>query len=84
MLATAYGSRDAHNTRAVCLLAIATVAIDCGCGLLKMLLAPLPTTLGTLPGILDGDVRRHLPAVAQGRTKLGHLVAGGVLGSDAV
>jgi hypothetical protein len=38
-------------------LAIATVIIDSSCGILKMLLVPLPTTLGALLGVLHGDVR---------------------------
>jgi hypothetical protein len=38
-------------------LAITTVIIDSGFGILKMLLVPLPTTLGALLGVLDGDIR---------------------------
>jgi hypothetical protein len=38
-------------------LSIATMIIDNGCGILKMLLVPLPTTLGALLSVLDGDVR---------------------------
>jgi hypothetical protein len=55
-LAVACGSRDMHHTGAACLLVVATVIVGSGCGLLKMQLAPLPTTLGTLPGVLEGDV----------------------------
>jgi hypothetical protein len=55
-LAAASGSCDVHHTGDVRLLVVATITNDHGCGLLKTLLAPLPTALGTLPGILDGDV----------------------------
>jgi hypothetical protein len=47
-----------------------------------MLLAPIPITLGALPGVLGGDVRHRLPAIGQGPVKLGCLIAGGVLGGD--
>jgi hypothetical protein len=46
------------------LLAIANVVTDRGCGLLKTLLAPLPTALGALPGVLDSDVRQSFPTIA--------------------
>jgi hypothetical protein len=45
---------------------------------------PLLATLGTLPGVLDDNVGRCLPAAAWGRVKLGHLVADGALVSDAM
>jgi hypothetical protein len=83
MLAAAYGSHDTHHSRAAHLPTVATVAIGRGRSLLKTLLAPLPPSLGDLPGFLDGNVRRRLPAVARGQVKLGHLIAGGVLGSNA-
>jgi hypothetical protein len=56
-LAAAYGSHNAHHTGATHWLAIATIAIGYGCGLLKTLLAPLPAALGSLPTVLDGDIR---------------------------
>jgi hypothetical protein len=62
---------------------ITIVTIGRGCGLLNMLLAPLPATLGALPNILDGNVRRCIPAVALGWVKLGRLVTSSVLGGDA-
>jgi hypothetical protein len=76
------GSRDVHHTRAARLLVVATIVVDRGCGLLKMMLAPFPTALGTFPSVLDGDVRWCLPAVAWGPAKLGRLAAGGILGGD--
>jgi hypothetical protein len=84
MLAPAHSSYDAHHSGAVCSLAIATVVIGHDCGPLKSLLAPLPTALGALPGVLGGNVDRCLPAVGRGRAKLACLVAGGVLGGDTV
>jgi hypothetical protein len=76
-------SHNGHHAGAAYLLVVATVAIDHGCGLLVMLLAPFPATLGALPDVLDGDVGRCLPAIAWGHVKLGRLAAGGVLGSNA-
>jgi hypothetical protein len=67
VLSAACDSRDAHHIRVTRLLAIGTIAIDRGCGLLKMLLASFTTTLGTLHGVLDGDGERCLPAVAWAR-----------------
>jgi hypothetical protein len=61
------------------MLAVATVIVGRGCGLLKTLLAPLPATL---LGVLDGDFKRCLPAVARCWAKLVCLVASGVLGGD--
>jgi hypothetical protein len=84
VLAAACDSRDAHHIRATRLLAIGTIAIDRGCGLLKMLLASFTTTLGTLHGVLDGDVERCLPAIAWGQAKLGCHATSGVLGDDTV
>jgi hypothetical protein len=78
-LAAACGSHDVHHAGAACLPAVATVAVGCGCSLLKTLLAPLPTALGTLLDVLDGDIGRCLPTNAPARAKLGRLVAGGVL-----
>jgi hypothetical protein len=48
------------------LLAIATTVVSRFCGLLKMLLVPLHLTVGTLLGILIGDIRRCLYTIAQG------------------
>jgi hypothetical protein len=50
------GSHDMRHNGADRLLAIATIAIGHGFNPLKTLLAPLPTALGALPGVLDGDV----------------------------
>jgi hypothetical protein len=83
VLAAACGSHDAHHAGAACLLVVATVIIGRGCGLLKVLLAPLPTALGSLPGIMESDVGRCLPTVALGHVELGRLAAGGVLGDHA-
>jgi hypothetical protein len=66
MLAATCGSHGMHHTGAARLLVVATVVIGRSCDLLKTLLAPLPTTLGTLLDVLDGDVRRRLPDVALG------------------
>jgi hypothetical protein len=55
-LAAACGSHDVHHARATRLLVVATIVIGRGCALLMMLLAPLPTALGTLPSALEGDV----------------------------
>jgi hypothetical protein len=82
-LAASCGSRDVHHARTTHLLIVASIIVDHSCGLLKMLRVPLPATLGALPDVTGGDVRRCLPAVARGWAKLGHLVAGGVLGGDA-
>jgi hypothetical protein len=38
------------------LLAVTTVVVGRGCGLLKLLLAPLPPTMCALPSILGGVV----------------------------
>jgi hypothetical protein len=54
-LAAAHNSHDAHHAGAIRSLAIATVVVDRGCSLLKLLLVPLPATLGALPSILGGD-----------------------------
>jgi hypothetical protein len=53
------GSRDAPHTEAA-------IIVGRGCSPLRMLLAPLLATLGTLVGILDGDVRRRLLVAAWG------------------
>jgi hypothetical protein len=45
-----------HHAGAACLHAVDTVTVGCGCSLLKTLLAPLPTALGTLLDVLDGDI----------------------------
>jgi hypothetical protein len=82
VLAASRGSHSAHHTGAAHFLAIATIVVDRDCSLLKTLLAPLPTALGTLPDILEVNVKRRLPAVAWGRAELGRLIAGGILGDD--
>jgi hypothetical protein len=82
-LAAASGCRDAHHPGAAYLLANATVAIGCNCGLLVVLLAPPLAALGALHGVLDGDVMRHFPTAAQGWEKLERFIADGVLGGDA-
>jgi hypothetical protein len=66
MLVIACGSHDTHHARATRLLAIATTVVSRFCGLLKMLLVPLHLTVGTLLGILIGDIRRCLYTIAQG------------------
>jgi hypothetical protein len=82
-LATACCGHGAHHTKAARLLVVATVIAGYGCGLLIVLLAPLLSTLGTLLGILDDDVRRCFLTAAWDRVKLGHLFADGVPGGDA-
>jgi hypothetical protein len=84
MLATAYDCHGVHNNGATCLLVDVIVVIGRGCSLLAVLLAPLLATLGALLGILDDDVGRRFPVAAWGWVKLGHLIADGVLGGDAV
>jgi hypothetical protein len=49
----------------------------------KTLLVPLPSTIGTLPSVLDGDIRQRFPAIASSWVKLGPLIVGSVLGGDA-
>jgi hypothetical protein len=84
MLATAHNSHDVHHTRVICSLVVATITIGRGHDLPRLLLAPLLAALGALPGVLDGSISRHFPVVAQGRLKLGCLIAGDVLGGDTV
>jgi hypothetical protein len=71
------------QVRAVCLLVYATVIVYHSYGLLAALLVPLLIALGTLLGILGGDVGQCSPADTQGWTKLARLVADGVLGGNA-
>jgi hypothetical protein len=66
------------------LLVVATVVAGRGCGHLAALLVPLFVALDAVPNILDDDSRRHFPAAAWGRVKLGHLVADGILCVDVV
>jgi hypothetical protein len=90
MLAAVCGSHNAPCTRAAYLPVPAIVVVSRGRGPLRMLLAPLLATLGTIFGTLDGNVRQCLLAAAWGRlsaslggTKRGRLVAGGVqVGND--
>jgi hypothetical protein len=82
MLAATHGSHDVHHTGAICSLAATTIVISRGRGLLKSLLPPLPTTLGTLPSVLGGDISQCLPVVARGWSKLGCFIAGSILGGD--
>jgi hypothetical protein len=84
MLATACNSYGARHVGASYLLAIADVIVGHGGGLLKMLNGPLPTNLGTLLGVLGGDVGRCFFTIMWGWVKLGRLVAGSVLGGNAV
>jgi hypothetical protein len=44
---------------------------------------PFFCCLGTLPGVLDGNVERRLSTIAWCWAKLGCLITGGVLGGDA-
>jgi hypothetical protein len=55
MLAAACSSHDVCNAEAVHSLVVAIVVIDHSCSLPKSLLAPLPASLGALPGVLSGD-----------------------------
>jgi hypothetical protein len=48
-----------------------------------LLVAPLVPLLAAIHRVQDGNIGRCSPAAAQGRVKLGCLVADGVLGSDA-
>jgi hypothetical protein len=89
-LVTVHGGRDAPHTGAARLFVIDVVMVGRGRGPLRVLLVPLFTALDALLSSMDDDVRRRLLATALGhlhallsRTKLGHLVAGGVLGGDA-
>jgi hypothetical protein len=65
-LAAACGSHDAPHIEAACFLIIAAIIVGRGCSPLRMLLAPLLATLGTLTGIVDGDVGRRLLVAAWG------------------
>jgi hypothetical protein len=58
MLAAACSSRDMCHVGAIRSLVVATIVVSRGCSLLKSLLAPLPTALGALLGILGGDSSR--------------------------
>jgi hypothetical protein len=55
MLAAAGSNHGTRHVGAICSLAIATITVGRGCSLLKSLLASLPASLGTLPGVLGGD-----------------------------
>jgi hypothetical protein len=86
-LANACGSHDAPHAGAACYLIVAAFVVGRDYYPLRTLLAPLLAALG----ILDDDVRWHLLAAAWGRlptawgrAKFGHLIAGGILGGDAV
>jgi hypothetical protein len=59
MPAAARSSHDARNAEAVHSLVVATVVIGRSCSLPKSLLAPLPASLGALPGVLSGDSGRR-------------------------
>jgi hypothetical protein len=58
-LAAAYSHHNACHAGAIRSLVVATIIVDCGCSLLKSLLAPVPTALGALPSILGGDFGRR-------------------------
>jgi hypothetical protein len=81
-LAAAHGLCGALRARATCSLIDATVIIDCG--LLVVLFVPLLAGPGTLLGTLDSDARRRFPAATLGRSKMGHLGTGGMMGGDAM
>jgi hypothetical protein len=55
-LVAACGSRGVHHAGAAHLLVVAGVVASHGSGLLKMLLVPLPTTHGALPGALGSNI----------------------------
>jgi hypothetical protein len=82
MLAAVNGSHDAYHAGAACLLSAATIIVGHSCDLLKTLVVPLPAALGTQPGVLDGNVKQCLSAIARGWAKLVHLIVGGILGGD--
>jgi hypothetical protein len=65
-LAAACGSHDAPHIEAAYFLIIVAVIVGHGCSPLRMLLAPLLATVGTLIGIVDGDVGRRLLVSAWG------------------
>jgi hypothetical protein len=77
MLAASCGGHDTHDVRAARFPIVVVVVVGC-----------LPT-LSTLPGALDGDVRRCLPAttwshlpVSWMKMKFGRLAVAGVPGSS--
>jgi hypothetical protein len=81
VLAAAHNLCGELYTGASCSFVDATIVNDRG--LLVSLSAPILATLGTVLGILGGDIRRRSPAAARDRVKLGHLGADGMMGGDA-
>jgi hypothetical protein len=51
---------------------------------LLLLLAPLLTAVGMLPGIMDDDIGQCFPTASRVQVKLGRLIVDGVLGVDVV
>jgi hypothetical protein len=84
MIATACDGHDAPHTRATHLLIVATIVTGRGCGLPTVLLAPLLTAVGMLPGIMDDDIGQCFPTASRVQVKLGRLIVDGVLGVDVV
>jgi hypothetical protein len=89
MLAATCYSRDVPHGGATYFLIIAAIIVGRDCNPLRMLLAPLLTTLGALLSIMDGDIGRRLLATAWGhlratsaRVKFDRLIASCVLGDD--
>jgi hypothetical protein len=89
MLATTCGSHDVPHVGVIDFLV--NVIIGHGHNPQRTPLKPLLFTLGTILGILDGDIRWcHLATswgcylTAWGKEKFGHLLVGGVLGSNVV
>jgi hypothetical protein len=88
MLVAACGSQDVPHARATCLH---VVMVSHGRGCLKVLLVPLFAAIDALPAAVDSDIAwcsltaalGHLPA-SLGQTDHDCLLAGGMLGGDAV
>jgi hypothetical protein len=69
---------------------LAIIAVDRGRNPLRTFLVPLLASLGTLLGMMDGDIEWCLLAATQGRlpvvwgrVKFSCLIAGGILGGNA-
>jgi hypothetical protein len=88
-LATACGSHDVPLVKDICFLIIAIIIVGRSRNPMRTLLAPHLAALGAPHGAMNIDVGwrqlatawGHLPA-AWGGKKLGHLIAGGIPGSD--
>jgi hypothetical protein len=89
MLAASSGGHDTHDVRAARFPIVVVVVVGCRRSPLRKLLVPPLPTLSTLPGALDCDVRRCLPAttwshlpVSWMKMKFGRLAVAGVPGSS--